>query len=226
MNSDTFVVVKMECFDMDLKEFLDNRDDVDPVLALRIFRDLMLGVSHVHRSGIIHRDIKPSNIFVKTDDSGNIKRVSVGDFGLAIKFNETSLNASLGCGTAIYAAPEQKARLPYDQRADVYSVGVVLFELFHNWTTGSERIFCLTRLRAGDAGMLTRGFPEIASIVLRSTAQQVDRRIDSTMLLEEMFTQLAKHDPKDVRDGHRSKASLLQELRLLRMRLAAKGIDN
>jgi len=214
---DTIVVIKMECFDRDLKQVLDNRRGVDRVLNLRIFRDVMLGVSHIHRSGIMHRDLKPSNIFLKTDDGGNITQVAIGDFGLATHNAEDD---SLGVGTAIYAAPEQKTRQLYDERADVYSLGIILFELFHKWNTGSERIFCLTRLRAGDPGMLSRMFPTIASIVLRAIAP-MEQRIDSSLLLEEVFSQVAKHCPSD-QDQHRSKASLLSELNILRMKLAKR----
>src|SRR5262249_55665073 len=87
-----------------------------------------------HSMGIVHRDVKPDNIFLHRDDKG--ETVKVVDFGIA-KLMETSgsleikdLTASGGIiGTPTYMAPERLEGKPYDGRSDVYSLGVLLYEM-------------------------------------------------------------------------------------------------
>ena len=103
-----------------------------------IFRQCLEGLLYIHNNGVIHRDIKPGNIFM--DDEGNIQ---IGDFGVSAvmdlkqtaKFTHNPEQKKLilfdnqKVGTENYLAPEIKNNLNYDQRADVYSMGVTFFIL-------------------------------------------------------------------------------------------------
>jgi translation initiation factor 2-alpha kinase 4 len=116
----------------------------------RIFRQIVEGLNHIHSQGIIHRDLKPGNIFF--DSSGNVK---IGDFGLAtssatqivtnfsIETGDASLHdesLTVGVGTPFYLAPEQnKVGTHYNQKVDIYSLGIIFFEMCYPFSTAMER---------------------------------------------------------------------------------------
>ena len=75
--------------------------------------------------GIMHRDIKPGNIFIK--DENENKRIKLGDFGCSIYIKD---NTSEPIGTIFYAAPEIIKNISYDEKCDLWSLGVTLFELY------------------------------------------------------------------------------------------------
>jgi serine/threonine protein kinase/tetratricopeptide (TPR) repeat protein len=102
---------------------------------LELFSTVCLAVQHAHQKGVIHRDLKPSNIIVTEQDG--VARAKVIDFGIAKALNapltDFTLVTRLGqpLGTAMYMSPEQaeSSGLDVDTRADIYSLGVILFEL-------------------------------------------------------------------------------------------------
>ena len=85
---------------------------------------LLAAVEFAHRSGIVHRDIKPQNVML--DRGGTVK---VMDFGIARAGDSGMTEAGSILGTAQYLAPEQAKGHPVDERSDLYSVGVVLYEM-------------------------------------------------------------------------------------------------
>jgi eukaryotic-like serine/threonine-protein kinase len=113
-----------------LREVLD-RERLSPQRALRITRQVLIGLAHAHGQGVIHRDIKPGNIMLG-EATGLTDHVRIFDFGLA-KLHDPELHgeASIAAivGTPAYMAPEQARADKVDERADVYSAGVVLFEM-------------------------------------------------------------------------------------------------
>lgn len=100
---------------------------------LRLLLDVCSAVSHAHQKGVIHRDLKPSNILVAEGPGGPL--VKVIDFGIAkavegrLSENTLVTIAPLGLGTPAYMSPEQIAGSDIDTRADIYGLGVVLYEL-------------------------------------------------------------------------------------------------
>ena len=97
--------------------------------AVEIVRQTLSGLAHAHELGIIHRDIKPANI-VLSQKAGLGDHVKILDFGLA-RFNQETSNLTTGIvvGTPSYMAPEQIRGIEIDKRADIYAVGILLFEL-------------------------------------------------------------------------------------------------
>lgn len=94
--------------------------------ALRIARQLCMGLDAAHQVGVIHRDIKPENLII--EQSGNAKLM---DFGIARPASRRGdTEQGLFLGTPAYASPEQFSGLPLDARADLYSSGVLLCEMF------------------------------------------------------------------------------------------------
>jgi len=97
--------------------------------ALGIVRQVLAGLAHAHAQGIVHRDIKPDNILL-TEAIGLGDQVRILDFGLAkLRDTVTNLTTGLAVGTPSYMAPEQIRAGEIDVRTDLYSVGVLLFEL-------------------------------------------------------------------------------------------------
>jgi serine/threonine protein kinase len=91
--------------------------------AFSIVQQLCLALDHLHRRALVHRDVKPANVFVGSDG-----RSTLFDFGLACLAGATR-DAALCVGTIEYAAPEQILGGPIDRRADIYSLGCLLYEL-------------------------------------------------------------------------------------------------
>ncbi len=89
----------------------------------RPFRQVAQALDYAHRQGVIHRDLKPANVMM--DENGN---AYLSDFGIA-RVLGSDLTGSMIIGTPAYMSPEQANGLPIDGRADIYSLGVVLFEL-------------------------------------------------------------------------------------------------
>jgi eukaryotic-like serine/threonine-protein kinase len=108
-----------------LKEVLRERGRFTPAAALDIMTGVLDGLAAAHASGIVHRDVKPENVLLTADG-----RLKVADFGLARAQAATGhTQAGLLIGTVAYLPPEQVTGEATGPRADVYSAGVMLFEL-------------------------------------------------------------------------------------------------
>jgi serine/threonine protein kinase len=108
-----------------LKELVTERGPLPPDIAIGLTEQILRALGYAHRRGIVHRDIKPQNVIL--DGDGQAK---VADFGIA-RAGDTSEMTETGAivGTVQYLSPEQAEGRPVDRRADLYSVGVVLYEL-------------------------------------------------------------------------------------------------
>lgn len=112
-----------------LKEMIREQGRINPDVALRMTIRILAAVDHAHRNGIIHRDIKPQNIMV--DRHG---RVKVADFGIArLKASQTTRidgeNGASALGSVHYFSPEQARGEVADEKSDLYSVGVCMYEM-------------------------------------------------------------------------------------------------
>jgi beta-lactam-binding protein with PASTA domain/tRNA A-37 threonylcarbamoyl transferase component Bud32 len=117
--------IAMEYLDgRSLKELIVSRGPAPVNLAIDYARQILAAIRFAHRHGIVHRDIKPHNVLV--DAEGRLK---VTDFGIARAGASQMTEAGSIIGTAQYLSPEQAKGAPVDQTSDLYSVGVVLYEL-------------------------------------------------------------------------------------------------
>ncbi|MFL5951424.1 MAG: Stk1 family PASTA domain-containing Ser/Thr kinase [Gaiellaceae bacterium] len=117
--------IAMEYLDgRSLKELIVARGPAPVNVAIDYARQILTALRFAHRHGIVHRDIKPHNVLV--DGEGRLK---VTDFGIARAGTSQMTEAGSIIGTAQYLSPEQARGAPVDQTSDLYSVGVVLYEL-------------------------------------------------------------------------------------------------
>ncbi|KAK4879234.1 hypothetical protein RN001_007380 [Aquatica leii] len=173
-----------------------NLNQVHYETVMEILRQLLLGIEYIHSKKIVHHDIKPSNIFVQIDN-GQVS-VQLGDFGLACPLQ--SVRHSLALGTKLYAAPEQ-LQGKCDSKSDMYSLGIVLFELVKPFHTDMERIHTITELRKEHirAHCLVQQ-PQLASVIIELMSKYPKDRPDATTLLHKLRLNV-------------SESELVQELR-------------
>ena len=119
--------IVMELIDgITLKQYMERRGQLSWRESLHFITQIMRGLSHAHSRGIIHRDIKPQNIMVLRDGS-----VKVADFGIACLADRAgqTIAGKEALGSVHYISPEQAKGERADERSDIYSAGVVLFEM-------------------------------------------------------------------------------------------------
>ena len=123
--SDDMEYIVMELIDgITLKQYMERRGQMDWREALHFVTQIMRALSHAHSRGIIHRDIKPQNIMVLRDGS-----VKVADFGIACLADAAQTLTQEALGSVHYISPEQARGDRTDARSDIYSSGVVLYEM-------------------------------------------------------------------------------------------------
>ena len=186
-NGEPAVVVPyivMEYVDgMTLRQLLASGRRLLPERALEIAAGILSALDYAHRHGIVHRDIKPANVMLTR--TGDVK---VMDFGIARAINDagsTMTSASAVMGTAQYLSPEQARGEIVDARSDLYSTGVVLFELLTGRPpfTGDSAVAIayqhVSEMPATPSQIDPGVTPEVDAVVLRALAKRADDRYQS-----------------------------------------------
>jgi formylglycine-generating enzyme required for sulfatase activity/serine/threonine protein kinase len=185
-----------------LQEKLDRVGPLDVPEVLRIGQQVARGLAAAHALGLLHRDIKPGNILL---ESGIEQRVKITDFGLARAADDASLTQSgYIAGTPMYMAPEQALGQSIDQRADLFSLGSVLYVMcsgrppFRAATT----LAVLKRVAEDTPRPIPEIIPEVpawlCAIVARLHAKNPADRFSSAKAIAELLarheTQLLRHE--------------------------------
>lgn len=167
----------------DLGAYLAEKGRMEPALVLALVTQMGKALSKAHKASIVHRDIKPDNIFLHRSKEGEI--VKVLDFGLAKLLDDApapsaqSLTVGTVLGTPTYMSPERLNDSPYDGQSDVYSTGILLYQMLTGTVPFQTRegdywavaIMHLTKapppLRIANPALS----PEIEEVVLQSLAK-------------------------------------------------------
>jgi tRNA A-37 threonylcarbamoyl transferase component Bud32 len=165
-----------------LREVLDERGPLEPEEAASLVGPVLVALAYAHANGVIHRDTKLANILVAEDG-----RVQVTDFGIAkAAFTGTDLTTTgKALGTVRYLSPEQVRGAEVDARSDLYSVGVVLYELLTGrapFQAESDMAVAMMRLNQDPVPprAFRGGIPrEVESVVLRALARKPEDRFQS-----------------------------------------------
>lgn len=228
-------------------DILRTGEEVDEEAAMEIFRQLLEGVRYIHSEDVLHRDLKPRNIFLqwllqKADDRPTRFQVKIGDFGLARKeavvspgagsplasliephsplFNpgfSKKHAATAGVGTCTYASPEQLRDNNYDNKADIFSLGIILFELFCSFGTEMERVTSIKDIRQCRLPQeFCQRWPEVAKLITKMTAERPDHRPTAETLLETgLFKEKHVHIGHHLNERVEQQASEIAELKAL-----------
>uniref|UniRef100_A0A915C9V4 non-specific serine/threonine protein kinase n=1 Tax=Parascaris univalens TaxID=6257 RepID=A0A915C9V4_PARUN len=164
---DATMYVQMELCAYTLNEYLESRNSdrdagVDLGFNVAVLKQLFSALDYIHSHEIIHRDVKPCNVFLRGHSMQLPVRILLGDFGLACHHYRhmdiltdtssdglSSIGHSIAVGTATYSAPEQLSSTVYDSAVDIYSAGIICYELYRPFTTLMERSRLISDLRAG-----------------------------------------------------------------------------
>ncbi|HEY4594617.1 MAG TPA: serine/threonine-protein kinase, partial [Thermoanaerobaculia bacterium] len=168
---------------------------------VRLVRDVARGIHAAHRSGLIHRDLKPGNILLAREETGEVHPYVV-DFGLAMVQDEISLSRTgMISGTPAYISPEAAQGSALDRRTDVYSLGVVLYELLAGEPpfTGGNLARVLVRLVQEDPRPLRQAVPaipeDLETIVAKCLEKDPTRRYESARELAEDLDRFLDGEP-------------------------------
>ena len=226
--------IQMELCQLTLRKWMDERKEIDSEINILIFRQLINGFEFIHEKGLIHRDIKPANIFLNFSTSG--VALKIGDFGLArddgcpqtptgsesekdsFSIQRTFVGYTQGVGTTVYAAPEQKISTNYTNKVDVYSAGIILFELFRAFKTVMERMKSLNNLlEVPTCGEEEHNCSDVCSLMLLMTSKDPSKRPSTRSLLEHSVLTTKDAAVGDKRLMELERKCTAQELEIVRL---------
>jgi eukaryotic-like serine/threonine-protein kinase len=164
-----------------LRQRLDDHAPIDPWQAAGLAAQVAEALDAAHRAGLVHRDVKPANVLLCGDG-----RVKVADFGIAKAVADADLTQpGLMVGTAKYLAPEQVRGEAVDPRTDIYSLGVVLYEMLCGrppFVADTDAATALARLQRDPLRprQVRPGIPRgLEEIVCRAMSREPDDRYDA-----------------------------------------------
>lgn len=184
---DSIYYIVMEYVDgQTLKQYIQQNSPIRIEEVIEIMQQLTSAISHAHQNHIIHRDIKPHNILI--DKQGNVK---ITDFGIAMALSATSITQTNSVlGSVHYLSPEQARGGMANRKSDIYSLGIVMFELLTGRLpfSGESAVSIALKHLQSETPSLRRWNPSIPqsveNIVLKATAKDPFHRYNSVEEME------------------------------------------
>ncbi len=188
-HSDNLEYIVMELINgITLRQYIERKRKLDWREVLHFSKQVAAALEHAHQRGIIHRDIKPQNIMLLKD--GTIK---VADFGIAALENEAIVHGGQAVGSLNYLSPEQVRGGVADARADIYSLGIMMYEMLcgqkpYDVKTVPELLVTLAGSTPAPITEMSRDVPhEFAEIVNKAFAPNPEDRYQNAEELIEDF---------------------------------------
>jgi len=183
-----FLFIQMELCYGNLNTYLEKRTSINYLDSKSIFKNILEGLSYLHKMNIIHRDIKPSNIMF--DKNGITK---IGDFGMSIKYkDENSLQKKIvktenEYGSYNYLSPETIENKEYSIYSDIYSLGIILFELLSTFDTYMEKQDKINKLKNDTIDEeFSSLYPKELELIKQLTNKDKLKRLSCVSILKKM----------------------------------------
>ena len=197
-----------------------------PAQVIALARDICLGLIYAHDAGIVHRDLKPENILVSAGPTGPVPRIV--DFGLALSVDhsdERLTESGMTMGTPLFAAPEQLLGRPLDHRADLFALGMTMFEMLTGGLTpiDGHMMEIVAAKTARDTPRISERAPELEvpaeldNLVARLTRRRPSERYASARDVIEALDRIrlpatGKRSKKQPRGSAQRDAAQLREV--------------
>ncbi|XP_021374591.1 eukaryotic translation initiation factor 2-alpha kinase 3-like [Mizuhopecten yessoensis] len=199
-----YLFIQMQlCQRETLKEWLsDSNKPRNKQDMLNIFGQIVCAIEYVHDCGLMHRDLKPSNIFFSAD---NI--IKIGDFGLVTALSEEEIlgaenpgnmtfKHTTEVGTKLYMGPELVCGKSYNKKVDIFSMGMILFELLCPFSTQMERVRTMTAAKIGQLPKeFEMNYPEQSPYIKWLLCEDPGGRPTATEILESPMMASFCHNP-------------------------------
>ncbi|XP_020834728.1 eukaryotic translation initiation factor 2-alpha kinase 3 [Phascolarctos cinereus] len=191
-----YLYIQMQlCRKENLKDWMNQRcalEERERAMCLHIFLQIAEAVEFLHSKGLMHRDLKPSNIFFTVDDV-----VKVGDFGLVTAMDQDEEEQTVltpmpdyarhtgQVGTKLYMSPEQIYGNTYSHKVDIFSLGLILFELLYPFSTQMERVKTLSDVRnLKFPPLFAQKYPQEYTMVQHMLSPSPTERPEATDIIE------------------------------------------
>lgn len=195
---DCFYLVMEYIEGMTLSEYIKTHGALEPKVAVAYINQVLQGIQHAHEQGIVHRDIKPQNMMIDPNDT-----IKIVDFGIAKALSETTMTQTNHViGTVQYLSPEQAKGEKTGEQSDIYSIGIVLYEMLTGSApfTGETAVSIAIKQIQENVPNVTEQHADIpqalSNVILRATEKEPANRYKTA---SEML-----HDVATVLDASRA----------------------